>query len=454
MYTFLFDAFVPHNQGYFELWVTRDGYDPTQLLAWDDIELFALVEEPPVIDGAYYMPVQLPEGKSGHHVIYAIWQRNDSPEAFYSCSDVWFGNSPTPTPTTAPACTAPAWNSSTTYSEGDVVSYNNGEWMARWSMSGVEPSGAGTSSSPWRIQAYCTSGGPVPTATTAPPTPTATTVPDMTPTTAPPTATSVPPTATTPPTGGTCQVDYEIVNPWDTGYQASVTITNNEGTAVSGWTLTWPHAPGQTLQSAWNATASQSGNNVTASNPAGHWNGTIAANGGSVNFGFTASHNGTIVIPTEFVLNGTACNGFPVTPIPPTPTPVPPTATSVAPTATSVPPTATSVPPTATPGTGSGCSADYAVQSDWGSGFVAYVTIGVDTAVSTWTLEFDFPGNQTIVNMWGGIYTESGSSVTINNESWIGNIAANGSTAFGFQASFSGSNEAPVNFILNDQVCD
>ncbi len=32
-----------------------------------------------------------PSGKSGRHIIYSIWQRSDSPEAFYNCVDVNFG---------------------------------------------------------------------------------------------------------------------------------------------------------------------------------------------------------------------------------------------------------------------------------------------------------------------------------------------------------------------------
>lgn len=97
---------------------------------------------------------------------------------------------------------------------------------------------------------------------------------------------------------------------------------------------------------------------------------------------------------------------------------------------------------------------DYVVQNQWGSGFIANVTIGVDTAVSGWTLQFNFPGNQTITNLWGGVYNQSGSSVTINNESWNGNIGANGSTSFGFQATYSGSNNVPASFTLNGANCD
>ncbi|MGW4801835.1 lytic polysaccharide monooxygenase, partial [Nonomuraea sp. NPDC004297] len=55
----------------------------------------------------YTMTAKLPS-RQGRHLIYAIWQRSDSPEAFYSCSDVVFGQSnpsPAPTPTGTPTAT-------------------------------------------------------------------------------------------------------------------------------------------------------------------------------------------------------------------------------------------------------------------------------------------------------------------------------------------------------------
>lgn len=151
------------------------------------------------------------------------------------------------------------------------------------------------------------------------------------PTPLPPTETPLPSptsdgTATgTPVPNNGCVVDYEVVNQWNSGFQANVVITNHAETAVSGWTLTWTHTSGQSVTSAWNATVSLSGNGVTASNLASHWNGTIGANGGTVSFGIQGSLNAPLVIPTDFVLNGVACNETnPVTVTPgPTDTPTP-----------------------------------------------------------------------------------------------------------------------------------
>lgn len=92
-YTFRYHATAPHAGG-FEFYITKDAYDQAQPLGWDDLEAepFLTVDSPEVVDGYYTMPGTLPE-KSGRHLIYAIWQRTDSPEAFYSCSDVEFDSS-------------------------------------------------------------------------------------------------------------------------------------------------------------------------------------------------------------------------------------------------------------------------------------------------------------------------------------------------------------------------
>ncbi|MEV6103517.1 lytic polysaccharide monooxygenase [Streptomyces sp. NPDC051940] len=117
--TFRFAGTAPHR-GTFELFVTREGYDPTQPLRWSDLSPapIAKVTDPRMENGAYVLPATLPE-RSGRHLVYAIWQRSDSTEAFYSCSDVTFGG-PAPAPATdaasapaAPAAETPASHSPT-----------------------------------------------------------------------------------------------------------------------------------------------------------------------------------------------------------------------------------------------------------------------------------------------------------------------------------------------------
>ncbi|MGO1057456.1 lytic polysaccharide monooxygenase auxiliary activity family 9 protein [Crossiella sp. CA198] len=87
--TWQYRAAVPHR-GQFELYVTRNGYNPASPLQWSDLERFHTQADPPLVNGSYQLNPKLPAGKSGRHLIYSIWQRSDSPEAFYTCSDVNF----------------------------------------------------------------------------------------------------------------------------------------------------------------------------------------------------------------------------------------------------------------------------------------------------------------------------------------------------------------------------
>ncbi|MFI8355077.1 lytic polysaccharide monooxygenase auxiliary activity family 9 protein [Streptomyces cyaneofuscatus] len=90
-HTFKFRATAPHK-GSFELYLTKPGYDPTKPLAWSDLEAkpFAEATDPALVDGSYVFDGTIPEA-AGRQLIYTVWQRSDSPEAFYACSDVDFG---------------------------------------------------------------------------------------------------------------------------------------------------------------------------------------------------------------------------------------------------------------------------------------------------------------------------------------------------------------------------
>lgn len=93
-YTFRYRVTAPHK-GTFKVYLTKDGYDPAGPLAWGDLDLanpVATSTDPAAVDGFYTFSGTLPQ-RSGKHLLYAVWQRSDSPEAFYSCSDVTFGGS-------------------------------------------------------------------------------------------------------------------------------------------------------------------------------------------------------------------------------------------------------------------------------------------------------------------------------------------------------------------------
>ena len=96
-FEFVFHATAPHSTDYFRFYVTKDDYDPLTPLAWSDLEEppFCTINEVTLENGRYRMNCPLPQNKVGKHIIYNIWQRDDSTEAFYTCIDVEFtGGSP------------------------------------------------------------------------------------------------------------------------------------------------------------------------------------------------------------------------------------------------------------------------------------------------------------------------------------------------------------------------
>ena len=199
-YEFVFWAWAPHSTDYFDFYVTKDDYDPLQPINWSTLEddpFCTITEVSLTTDARYKMTCDLPTNKTGRHLIYNIWQRDDTPEAFYSCSDVIFvadeTEVPTPTPNPEPGdCNSPVWVSAVVYLEGDLVTYAGREWQAGWWTKGDEPGTTGQHGV-WQEVGVC-DGSVTPTATPSVPTPTATTPPVT------PTATSIPPTGTPTPT--------------------------------------------------------------------------------------------------------------------------------------------------------------------------------------------------------------------------------------------------------------
>ncbi|MGP3970698.1 lytic polysaccharide monooxygenase auxiliary activity family 9 protein [Streptomyces sp. 6N223] len=87
-----------HHPGSIRMYITNDSYDPTQPLTWDNLEdvPFDEATDPPAEggpgtdEGHYYWDATMPSDVSGRHIIYMVWERSDSEETFYSCSDVVF----------------------------------------------------------------------------------------------------------------------------------------------------------------------------------------------------------------------------------------------------------------------------------------------------------------------------------------------------------------------------
>ncbi|WP_328794599.1 lytic polysaccharide monooxygenase [Herbidospora solisilvae] len=264
-YNFVYGAWVPHP-GAFRLYVTKQGYNPSQPLTWSMMEeqpFFTADPQPALDNGAYRWTTTLPV-RTGRHVIYAVWTRSDSAETFYSCSDVVFGgtSSPTPSPsnpgcepgapTPAPSC--PPVSPSPSYPGG----CEPGAPTPAPSCPPVSPSPS--------YPAGCEPGAPTP-APSCPP---------------------VSPSPTPNPTGQ-CTVTAGIASAWNSGFQGSVTIRNTGSTPISSWTVTATVASGATVTSAWNAAYTQSGTTLTF-RPLS-WNTTIPP-GGTITIGFLSNFSG------------------------------------------------------------------------------------------------------------------------------------------------------------------
>ncbi|HLU95482.1 MAG TPA: lytic polysaccharide monooxygenase [Thermobifida alba] len=309
--TFQYNAWAPHP-GTWYLYVTKDGWDPNSPLGWNDLEPvpFDQVTNPPIRPGGpegpeYYWDSTLPN-KSGRHIIYLIWQRSDSPEAFYDCTDVIFtggsddgdpGNPGTPGDTEAPTApgtpVAGTLNGTSAQISWPAASDNVGvtEYTVHdaatdavlattrntsATLTGLTPD---TSYSVYVVarDAAGNTSSPSPTLTFN--------------------SGSAPATS--------CEVELDVPTSWYGGFTAQVRIYNGGHESIDGWELTWDFTNGETLAQAWNATAQQSGTTVTATNVS--WNSTIPHHG-SVEFGFNADAPNGAGTPENFALNGSPCS--------------------------------------------------------------------------------------------------------------------------------------------------
>ncbi|WP_406332897.1 glycosyl hydrolase family 18 protein [Streptomyces sp. NBC_00203] len=98
-------------------------------------------------------------------------------------------------------------------------------------------------------------------------------------------------------------------------------------------------------------------------------------------------------------------------------------------------------------------TATYTKSSDWGTGFEGKwtVTNTGTTALSSWTIEWDFPSGTSVTSAWDADVTSSGTHWTAKNKSYNGTLAAGASVSFGFNGAGSGS---PSNCLLNGGSCD
>ncbi|MEO3813601.1 lytic polysaccharide monooxygenase [Sphaerisporangium sp. B11E5] len=150
-FDFVYGAGPPKPVG-LKLYVTKDGFNPTQPLTWADLEdqPFLTADPKPGADGAYGFTGALPP-KSGRHIIYSVWTRPGGTETFYGCSDVIFSApsaapsvsaAPSPTTTFLPISCQATVKTTKTWRGGfqaTVTIKNTGkgvmnQWYVQWMM--------------------------------------------------------------------------------------------------------------------------------------------------------------------------------------------------------------------------------------------------------------------------------------------------------------------------------
>ena len=79
-----------HGADYIRVYATKQGFDPTtQRLRWSDLELVGQTGRIPT-GTTTTVDVNAP-GRTGHHVLYTVWQASHLDQSYYFCSDVTFG---------------------------------------------------------------------------------------------------------------------------------------------------------------------------------------------------------------------------------------------------------------------------------------------------------------------------------------------------------------------------
>ena len=427
-FEFVFIASAPHSTDYFRFYVTKDGYDPLSPLGWSDLEdtPFCTINDVTLENGRYKMDCPLPQNKSGKHVLYSIWQRDDSTEAFYTCMDVEFtGGTPI------------VWKSlgqvraQQDLKVGDSVTFRlfdsvtgsdvethtlvlqNGQSAAdQWPFHLAQH--VNVQSSFVKIGVLDSNGNINPTQSSQDNNVYVSTEEQF--------SFQIDIEASNNPPGEDLTTDISITSDWGAGYCAEVTVTNI-GDTLSDWTV--EITVDGTIREVWNATYTQDGDQVTADGL--DWNNVVDA-GQSTGFGFCADRNGSPPPPT---------------PVPtPEPTPEPTTACSDGIDNDSDGLIDFPEDPGCTSAsdddefneTSSGeVSADVFINDDWGTGYCAQVTVTNDSSSSSdWVVSFPIEGN--VRNMWSATYDQNGSTVTAEGVSWNNNLNPGQSTGFGFCA--------------------
>lgn len=104
------------------------------------------------------------------------------------------------------------------------------------------------------------------------------------------------------------QCEYKVVDEWNAGFKAEISIINTSDSAIQDWQLNWSLTSGATFNNGWNASYSCSGGDCSATPPS--WNPVINPSA-SYTFGFIADKAGEPA-DQNMIVNGDICDATPV----------------------------------------------------------------------------------------------------------------------------------------------
>ncbi|MDN3021754.1 cellulose-binding domain-containing protein [Streptomyces sp. S.PB5] len=99
------------------------------------------------------------------------------------------------------------------------------------------------------------------------------------------------------------------------------------------------------------------------------------------------------------------------------------------------------------------CEVKYDLVNQWPDGFQATVTVTTDEALDSWRVAWSFDDGQKVSQMWDASFSQKGSRVTATAAEYNKSVGAGGTLAFGFLASWQGTNSPAYDFTLNGRSC-
>lgn len=206
------------------------------------------------------------------------------------------------------------------------------------------------------------------------------------------------------------QVEFNITDKWNDGYNAEVTIKNDSEKAIENWTLQFEFD--EEITNIWGASVKQH-NDSTYLIKNDVWNGNILPNN-TVSFGFSGTCGENVSAPEGYKLLTKRIES-----------------------------------------NEDNYSVNFQIMSDWGAGYTAQITITNvgNKGIEGWCIDFDF--DKPINNVWNGIIEDSADNhYRIKNNGYNANINVGESITFGFSGNEGNIADEPQNYYLSETTDD